>query len=168
MNHNPHITGISKTERVLAIFQLLFAGAVLCLVTTTLYQYIGELKKMLGDNVSYLKIARNFHFSILVSSLAFASAILVLKRNSYGWLLSIVSWLLYAITFLTGLFDAILKKKTDNFYLVSGIILVSLASITFAIYLFVRLTKSHQVNLKHFIIPGSILLLLLLDYWIIK
>ena len=162
------MNSISKTEKVLAIFQLLFSVVVFCILTTTLCHYIVELEKMLGDNVSYWKLVKNYHFSFVVSSLAFAAAILILKRNIYGWLLGIISWLIYTLTFSIILFNTISKNQIDNFYLLSGVIVLLIASITFSIFLFIRLRKNHEPSLSHYIISGSILFLLLVDYWIIK
>lgn len=158
----------SKTEKVLAFFQLLFSVAVFCILTTSLYHYIVELQRMLSDNVSYLKLVKNYHFGFVVSLLAFVSAILILKLNIYGWLLGIISWLIYTLTFSIVLFNTISKNQIDNFFILSGVIALLIASITFSIYLFIRLRKNHEPSLSHYIILVSILFLLLVDYWIFK
>lgn len=162
------MNSISKTEKVLAIFQLLFSVAVFCILTTSLYHSIVELQKMLGDNASFFKQVKNYHFSFVVSSLAFVSAILILKQNIYGWLLGIISWLIYTLTFSIALFNTISKNQFENFYILFGVIALLIASITFSIYLFIRLRKNHEPTLSHYKISGLILLLLLVDYWIIK
>ena len=162
------MNSISKTEKVLVIFQLLFSVAVFCILTTTLYHYIVELQKMLNDNVSHLKLVKNYHFGFVVSLLAFVSAILILKQNIYGWLLGIISWLIYTLTFPIALFNTISKNQFENFYILFGVIALLIASITFSIYLFIRIRKNHEPTLSHYKISGLILLLLLVDYWIIK
>ncbi len=103
------ITKFKTYEKIIFAIQILFGITISIFSTYSIYMLIETLT---CKEISFLKLIKNYHSTFLISILLFVSAILAIKSNPKGWLLSIASW--FALT-LGISWNAIKKSQVKNF-----------------------------------------------------
>ena len=153
-----------KNQKNIALSQLTFGLLILGFWVYSLSDYIKFLIKMFGkDNISYLKIFYRYHLIFFISILTVSSAILSLKNNIYGWLLSIASWLLIVVTFAVALFRSNFMEEIFKNLEFGLITLFTIIALFITIYLFLKFRGNYNLKPKHYLLFGVVTIILLVD-----
>ena len=154
-----------KTEKIIVYIQLTLGVTLLAISIYTFREYLSSITKLYGkDNISYLKVFLNFSSFFIVSTLAICSAILSLKNNFYGWLLSVSSWLSIAISSFFALHRTLLSEnELDRKMLISVFSSILIVSSIFTIILAVRLKNKYDLKIQHYLLFGIVAFVLSID-----
>jgi hypothetical protein len=161
-------------EKIISGFQIIFGIAGISFVVWSLnltITTIFEHSDYTWNDVSFYKLLKNHYFFIFTGALCLSSGILLLKNKKIGWILSVVTWLLYALGTLINL----LAKNDENEYLFESnleFILVGLVITSFFILALCLTLKpfrtKYKANLNSWILIGLLTLIFTISKLLIK
>ena len=121
---------LNLTEKIIAILIILWAAFELFSTLWTLNYLVStgfEMKVLTWDNISYIKVFKNYHLNILVALLSIFAATFLLFRKRTGWILTIAVCLINVINYvilILNLNGAYGKVNSPAFYFIHSVIIL--------------------------------------------
>lgn len=161
-------------EKTISWIQIIFGIATISFVLWTLNLTVSTIldhSDYTWNDVSFYKLFKNHYFIILSGFLCISSGVLLLKNKKTGWILSVITWLLYGLGTLINL----LTKNDENEYffesnsdfIIIGIILALFFTLALSLTLKPFRTK-YKANLNSWFIIGLITLIFVISKLLIK
>ncbi len=153
------------TEKTISVLQIIWGGLMLSLTIWSaklLIDFGVEHLELTWENISLPKILKNYHFRLLLSLLTIFGGLTLMINKRIGWILSVVTSLLYGITTILAFQKVKMDTsfKLDIYDLLAGLIAILFFTI-FGLLLTRQFRNKYKpTNKTWWIIVGLVILLL--------